>query len=219
GHLITGWFDADMKPFDKLASHVEVNLDYVSQDITSTSAGGTVTISFQMDDDPEESWNLLGAANTVGMTIMPFRNAQRVRGLPFSKGRVFNRIRFKVEYQQEAGNPYTSPLMYSFVFKFQKIPETQMSWSFTIPLTDPVGYKGVGNDKLYAYLNNLLVGDEFFEFSVLDNIYRARLIQLGGSGFTGQDNTYILQAKLLEARTGTMRRASTEIVFSDTDHG
>lgn len=219
GHLLTGWFDAGMKPFDKLASHIEVNLDYVSQDVGNSSAGGTVTVYFQMDDDPEESWHLLGSADTVGMTIMPFRNAQRIEGNPFSKGRVFNRIRFRIEYVQEAGNIFTSPLMYSMVFKFQKIPETQMSWSMTIPLLDSRGYKGVGNDVLYQYLNDLLVGDEFFEFSVLGENYRARLIQIGGQGYTGLDNRYTLQANILEVKTGTMRRASTEIVFSDADNG
>lgn len=234
GSLITGWFDADMKPFDKLLSHVEVNLDYVSKDVSDLSAGGTVSIFFQLDDDAEESWRPLGTANTVGMTIMPFRNQARQVGNYFSRGRAFNRVRFRIDYEQEKiedtdpGSPtfgqmvynqYTSPLMYSMVVKFQKIPETQLSWSFSVDLMDPEGYRGVGNKDLFDYLNYLLSSDEFFEFGHNDRIYRVRSAQVGASGFTGYNSQATVSVNLLQVNTGTLRRDSTVYSYVDIDNG
>lgn len=221
GHLITGWFDADMKPFDKLASHVEVNLDYVSKDVSNPSAGGSVKVEYQMDDDPEETWHLLGEANTVGMTVMPFGNVTRLMGEDgfFSKGKAFNRIRFRITYTQEDNNIYTSPLMYSMVMKFQKIPDTQLSWSFQVDLMDPDGYKNVGNETLRNYLNYLLSSDEFFEFGLNDKSYRVRSAQIGGNGFVGYNQQAVYQVNLLQVNTGSRRRPTTKVVYQDMSGG
>ena len=216
GELITGWFDADMAAFQKLASHVEVNLESISS-TAIPEPGGSVALQYQTDDDP--TWKLLGEANTVGMTIMPFRNQSRIVGDPFSRGRPFNRIRFSITETQKPGEERMSPLPYSIVFKFQKIPESQLSWSFTVALGDPEGYKGQGNDKLIENLDSLLFSDEFFEFGVGNEIYRVREAQVQGSRTTGYDNRGVYNVNLLEVKTGSVRLASTRTVYVDPDNG
>jgi hypothetical protein len=211
GSLITGWFDADMRAFTKLASHIEVNLD----NTTGTgAAGGAVRIDYQIDNDNEEVWRLLGIASQVGLTVMPFNNTPREVGDPFSIGRPFDRIRFRMELAQDS-NPQHSPLPYSIVMKFQKIPESQLSWSFTIPLFHEDGFKGVGNKELVDYLDGLLYGREMIEFTVGNETYRARVAQVAGRRSTGYDNRSNLDMSIIEVKTGPKNDTNRAIQYVD----
>jgi hypothetical protein len=218
GSLITGWFDADMVAFHKLGSHIEVNLD----DVLGTSEpGGRVVISYQLDNDSETSWKALGEANTVGLTVMTFRNVLRAVGDPLSKGRAFRRIRFKVDmYQRASADPvadqFLSPLLESIVFKFQKIPESQLSWQFAIDLTTLEGMKGIGNETLRAYLDGLLSSDEFFEFGIGNEIYRARAAQVSNGRFTGYDDRGNMQVNIVEVHHGPYGTSNHSFVDMDT---
>ncbi len=215
GKLVTGWFDADMRAFTKLASHIEVNLD----NTTGTGGpGGTVRVEYQLDDDNEEVWQLLGEASQVGLTVMPFRNVPRVATEPFSVGRPFDRIRFQITLTQD-GNQRHSPLPYSIVLKFQKIPESQLSWSFTIPLFHEDGYKGYGNDVLTQYLDSLLYGNEMVEFTIGKDTYRTRVAQVAGRRATGYDNRANLEMNIIEVKTGPKNDPDRAIVYTDLPNG
>jgi hypothetical protein len=213
GSLITGYFDADMVAFAKLASHIEVNLDDVTG---SNEPGGRVVVSYQADNDPDTSWRVLGEANTVGLTVMPFRNIARAVGDPFSRGRRFRKLRMKIDLYQSASSQLLSPLVESIVFKFQKIPESQLSWQFAISLTTQDGFKGPGNKELGDYLDSLLSSDEFVEFGIGNNVYRVRAAQVQGGRFTGYDERGNYQVNIVEVQTG---RAGAAITWTDTSSG
>ena len=218
GDLITGWFDADMTAFYKLADHIEVNLEDVDG---LGNPGGMVTVYYQVDSDT--GWRSLGTAETVGRTNMTFASTPRDAGDPFSYGRPFRRLRFKIHYEQVdpltkliddiisvlSGEPpnyqFQSPLVESIVFKFHKIPEQSLSWQFVIGLNHPDGYKGVGNDVLIQNLYDQLSDPSFFEFGYLDNIYRVRSAQAQGDRASGYDNRGNININIVEVRTGPNR--------------
>jgi hypothetical protein len=217
GNLITGWFDADMTAFYKLASHIEVNME----DVTGLGdTGGSVTVSYQIDDDT--AWRNLGTAQHVGRTNMTFANEPREVGNPFSRGRSFRRIRFRIamnqrstpapegETEEQAAvrietDKYTSPLTDSIVFKFHKVPEQSLSWQFVISLTHEDGYKGVGNETLVEYLYDRLVVADFFEFGYRNEVFRVRSAQSAGDRGTGWDDRGNYNVNIVEVRTGPDR--------------
>jgi hypothetical protein len=210
GRLITGWFDADMTAFDKLSTHVEVLLHDVNG---LGDAGGTVTFEYQYDNTP--AWFMLGTADTIGLTILPFQNVVRDAGNPFSRGLAWNRIRFRISYEQkqvddgEGNLVYVrnmSPLMLSAVSKFIKVPNSQLSWSFTIPLSQPGGYKGRDNKFLAEHLDKLLTSREMFEFGYQDKVYRVRMAQVTGDKRSGYNDHGNYTANLVEVRLGSERR-------------
>lgn len=201
GQLITGWFDADMTAFYKLASHVEVNLDDADG---NQHVGGTVRIEYMIDQDT--AWRSLGTATIIGRTNMTFGNVAKTVGDAFSKGRPFRRIRFRIVMTQAPGETRLSPVLESLVFKFHKIPEQSLSWQFSVNLTNREGYKGIGNDDLAQYLYDQLVSTEFFEFGYLNNVYRVRAAQATGDRSTGYDERGNYQVALVEVTEGPERQ-------------
>lgn len=200
GFLITGWFDADMTAFTKLAAQVAINLEDVTE---SDDPGGSVTVQYQHNDDL--TWKTLGTASTVGKTIMPFQNELHESGIYFSRGLPFRRIRFRLQFNQASGETTKSPLMSSLVFNFIKIPESQLSWSFTVPLNTQEGYKNNGNKALARELNTALYSEEFIEFVLDKKVFRTRIAQTAGNRFTGFDERGDYQVNLVEVTLGSLR--------------
>ena len=231
GDLITGWFDADMTSFHKLASHIEVNLEDVFGDGV---ARGSVLVSYQTDQST--AWRLLGEATTIGRTNMPFANETRAVGDPFSHGLAFHRIRFKITLRQISDSDKVildiisvlsgeepryrrwSPMVDSIVFKFHKIPEQSLSWQFVINLSHPDGYKDVQNETLIDYLYGLLVTDEFFEFGYLDQTYRVRSAQTAGDRASGYDRRGNFNVNLVQVTTGPVRGDDVTVYVDTYDH-
>jgi hypothetical protein len=230
GELTTGWFDADMTAFYKLASHIEVTLDDVFE---NGQMYGAVSVYYQID--VTSGWKLLGTATGVGRTNMPFGNVLREVGPPFSKGKAFRKIRFRIVMTQldesqdddllallsallaeilgddTLSTSRFSPLLESIVFKFNKIPEQTLSWQFSISLVHPDGYKGVGNDELIQYLYNLLVTDEFFEFGYRGDTFRVRAAQTTGERGSGYDERGNFQMNLVQITTGPSQGNSVTV--------
>ncbi|MDQ3222009.1 MAG: hypothetical protein M3Q75_00800 [Gemmatimonadota bacterium] len=195
GELITGWFDADMVAFTKLASHIEINLD----DVTSAGeSGGTVSVQYQTELDP--GWVTLGTASEPGMTVAGFNMIMRQVGDDFSRGLPFRRIRFKLAYTQTPGVETHSPLMSSMILKFSKVPTSQLSWSFPIDLTALPNdeYKGVPASTLGKHLEDQLSSDAFFEFGIGDDVYRCRVAQTQGDTRTGYDTRGVYQVNIVQ---------------------
>ncbi len=195
GELITGWFDADMVAFTKLASHVEINLEDVTE---AGESGGTVSVQYQTELDP--GWVTLGLASVPGMTVAGFNMVARQIGDDFSRGLPFRRIRFKTLYTQTPGVETHSPLMSSLIVKFSKVPTSQLSWSFPIDLTALPNdeYKGVPASTLASYLESQLFSDAFFEFGIGDDVYRARVAQTSGDTRTGYDTRGMYQINIVQ---------------------
>jgi hypothetical protein len=221
GFLITGWFDAGMTAFTKLATHMEVNLEDVLEG--QDEPGGSVTVQYQYNT--MLSWRTLGVADTVGKTVLPFQYRLHRSGVNFSDGLAFRRIRFRFVYtQKQSPHPDTgvmtnditlSPLMTSAVFKFIKIPDSQLSWSFTVPLMDPNGFKGIGNRDLARMLDRALYSSVFTDFEYLDEVYRVRVAQTVGDRETGYDERGNYQVNLVQVSLGSTRDESTVIKYTD----
>jgi hypothetical protein len=200
GEIITGWFNADMLAFEKLGSHIEINLE----DVTGNNqSGGAVAVYYEVDNDGDDDWKSLGFAYMIGRTVFPFNPQPMQDGSSFSYGQPFERIRFKIAMQRPdfvESDQFLSPLVSSMVFKFIKIPYEQLSWSFNVPLMGQHGFKGVGNKELRDYLNELLVSREFVQFNFKDNIYRAYVAGLSESAQTGYEDKSAIQVNILGVR-------------------
>jgi hypothetical protein len=118
GELITGWFDAAMAGFYKLASHLTVEAD---------SATATETIVFEYAVDGG-GWESLGTINTSGETVLEFNVSSS-----FSRGRKFRRIRFRISLARGSTTTLT-PVLKSFVLSYQKIPKNTVAHTLEIPL-------------------------------------------------------------------------------------
>ncbi len=142
GYIETGYFDAAMEGFDKIASHL-ILLDALA---TSTE---TITVEFKTDGG---GWEPLGVVNTNGRTSLPF---ELVSG--FSKGRRFNKIAFR--FSLARGSTITStPMIDAATLHFTKIPQNTVSYTITLPLSD---FKGRDAFEQYNDLTKLVTAGEF----------------------------------------------------------
>lgn len=151
GYLDTGWIDHNMREFDKIASHIEINMD-------NASATELVRISYRIDF--EESWTELATVTTLGKTIVPFNVVVQDDGTDFSVGLPYRRIRFKLEMERGA-DASQSPFMDSFSLKYIKVPVKSAYFTVTIPLQSIDGFEGRTNDEIRHEIEDLLVDDGF----------------------------------------------------------
>src|SRR5690606_23910404 len=153
GDLITGWFDADMPAFRKLASHMEI----VLEDALGTGRPtGTATLYYQVDDEP--GWKVLGTTERVGRTVMAFGLRESEGSSIFSRGLAFTRIRFRLELNRPTSDDpeeerflrRQSPVVRVFLLKFIKLPMSRSGRAFTfrVPLIMDRDYKGRGTHEL-----------------------------------------------------------------------
>ena len=191
GSLTTGWFDADMQAFTKLASHIELVIDDVFEDGTSC---GEVTIRYQTDHG--SPWKTLRTVSGVGRFVMPFGRVEREDGSTFSAGVPFRRIRFRIESRSRSDT--VTPLIENILFKFIKIPISQYSWVVSVKLDNANGYKGISNEELRDYLVGLASADTFTRFVHRGNEYRVRVAQTNGADETGDDDRSTLTVNLVE---------------------
>ncbi|HXG72830.1 MAG TPA: hypothetical protein VNJ04_19720 [Gemmatimonadaceae bacterium] len=180
GTLTTGYFDADMFAFDKLASHFELVIDNAFEDGRPL---GEVIIRYQIDED--KTWTSLGTATGVGRYVFPFGNFARPDGSTFSGGLAFNRIRFRIE--SISLSETVTPVIQNMLFKFIKLPLSQLSWTFTIDVGQNDGFMGQGNATLAAYVRGLASSQAFTHFVHRDQHYRVRVAQTQGAEMTGYD--------------------------------
>lgn len=193
GMLTTGWFDADMPAFTKLAAHVELVLD----DVFGTGESlGEVTIRYQIDQDP--TWYTMRTVSGVGRFICKFGVIERADGTSFSEGTAFDRIRFRIESTSRSET--VTPVIQSILFKYIKIPMSTMSWTMTVDLSRNEGYRGVGNDELRQYIHDLIVSRRFSRFVHRDKTYRVRVAQAQGDEVAGFDERSMMTISLIEVR-------------------
>lgn len=187
GYLDTGWFDAGMRAFDKLASHIEINMDHANDhnpdwpDPDPTAPTTYLELMYALDGDP--AWIPLGRAGHTGRTVLPFM----VDSTGFSVGMRFNRIRFFIrEFTTDSS---TSPLMDSLILKFLKLPLSSGAWRATIPLDYDI-WKDRSAEQVKADLDALLQKDGFIKVQFGENepSRRCRLTSLDGTDETGWSN-------------------------------
>lgn len=192
GRHLTSRFNAGMLGYTKLASHMEVNTDYATDD-------AKVTVYYYTDRSPY-SPTLLGEATLGpegGVNVLPF-------GLNngFSEGVPFNWIQF--EYVFSSSDPTETPVVDSFVLYFTKLSNANSkSWTLRIPAHMPEDWVGMGHDELQRFLDEKTVDARFHEMivggpkAVEDGTavrYRVRVSQTQGvnkSGFDASGNRVI----------------------------
>jgi hypothetical protein len=148
GYLETGYFDAQMAGFDKLASHFQVNID-------RCRSGCTVVVRYQRDFD--STWTTLG--NTLT------QRGKRILSFGFD-GLAFQRIRFRIELASDDATE--SPLIDSMILHFTKIPHEAGSWEVTIPLDFDTIQWGRSAGEMAQELNDHLISTHFTRFTLKD---------------------------------------------------
>jgi hypothetical protein len=193
GDLITGWMDADMVAFDKLASHMEILLD---DPLENRLAVGSVTIQYQYDNNP--GWYHLGDATHIGMTCMPFNVSESEGSTGFSWGLPFRRIRFKIA--AASGHIMQSPVIRSVMLKFIKIPISQLSFTFDVALDFSEDFKNSGAGELADFIRSKASANYYSEFAHRTDTYRVRISQTQSTDQTGYDLRSTMSVSAVEVR-------------------
>jgi hypothetical protein len=193
GALITGWMDADMVAFDKLASHMEILLD---DPLDNRLAVGKVTIRYQYDNNP--GWYHLGDATHIGMTCMPFNISESEGSSGFSWGLPFRRIRFEVSATSD--HILQSPVIRSVMLKFLKIPISQLSFQFDVDLDYAEQFKNSGAGDLSEFIRKKASSNRMSELLHRTDSYRVRVSQTQATDQTGYDLRSTMTVSAVEVK-------------------
>lgn len=183
GYLETGRFDAAMRGFNKIASHVVVYMDFA----TSTEK---MTIQYRTDAAPT-TWKDLGVATVIGKNSFPFNIDEN----GFSKGVEFNWIQFRLGFSRRTDDNTVTPILDSFVLHFVKIPQNTASFVFTVPLPKR-DWMGKTAGEIVRHLNGLLEYGGFVKFvhgvgwndgEEITKVYRGKVAGISGADATGED--------------------------------
>jgi hypothetical protein len=186
GVLDTGWFDADMPAFTKIASHLSATMEYAT-------ANERIDVSYMKDDDA--SFSPLGQLAATGEQALEFGDPLAIPSLG-SEGLGFRRLWLRFSGVTSAAAQ--TPVLDSAVLKFIKVPDGLKTWTMTIPLMFTRTWKGKSAGELKALLDALIEDDRFFVFTHGAAHYRVRLAQQQGADRTGLDERGARQINLVE---------------------
>lgn len=185
GYLDTGWYDGNMREFDKLASHIEVNME---------NGTSTETVLVEYRTDWNDGWTTLGTVNAKGKTILPFGVQTLTDGSFFSYGQVFRRIRFQLTFARTASDSKQTPVLDSLVLKHIKLPLSGESFTVTLPLggLPPEGWSGRTATQIKRDVENLLAKQGFIRMEhgqdPTHRSHRVRIASVNGLDRTGEDD-------------------------------
>lgn len=184
GTLDTGWYDGNMREFEKLASAFEVNLD---------SGSDTETVAVEYDTDWDDDRRLLGVASAKGKTVLPFGVETTADGALFSEGLSFRRIRFWLTWSRTTGDSTQTPVLDSFVLKHIRLPLSGSTYRITVPLAlGPEGWGDRTAGEIKQEIDALLVKRGFVRLQHGDHpdhhSHRVRLSYVSGTDRTGDDD-------------------------------
>jgi hypothetical protein len=189
GEMLDGEFDASMRGFPKLASHIEVNIKNPRDGL---SPEGRVEVWYQIDES--SSWTQLGTASAYGRNILPFN----VDVSGFSLGQSFYSIRFWYKFFRGATMTRT-PVVDSIVFKFLKLPLPGTSWACNVPLGYSDDFLGNSNTSYREFLRLLPVSGIFTKMQVKRNgkAYRVRVARAQGGQPVGNRTDGTVQLSII----------------------
>ena len=179
----TGWFDAGMVGFDKIASHLQVN---IPPDPVGATATETVTVRYRVDGAAD--FTHLGTLSAPGRRILPFGAAPDYLGVAFGE--------IELEWSMARGGTVTtSPAVKAVALHFLKNPHPRDSFTIHVPLDfdaalwdyDPGEGRSRGAVEIRQDLEALLTKRGLVKMEWGRYAWRVRLAQVTGSDATGRD--------------------------------
>lgn len=198
GVIETGFFDAAMEGFDKIASHL-ILLDAVA------SASESITVQFRVDSG---GWESLGTVTAAADKVaLPF---DVVPGSTFSKGRRFNKMALRYSLAR-GGNTFLTPLIDAATLHFTKIPQNTTSFTLSLPLST---YKDRTAYEQYNDLTELVTAGEFLALvhrresrdsdgDVVPPLFRILVSSVSGRMDTGESGTGKAELTVIHIPDGT----------------
>ncbi len=168
--LETGWFDAAMDGFPKLAVRGIINAEHASP-------GDRISVSYKIS--PTDEWTLLGTATAPDETWIRFK----FDDTGFAEGQYFNRMKFL--FEGTGANEKMSSFMDSFSLQYQKLPSDLRAYQFTVPLPSEE-WDGRSGHEIDEDLRGLKNAHRIFR-GVLGDMSGERPMSLRVAGITGDN--------------------------------
>lgn len=200
GYVATGRFDANMTGFDRIASHVVIDME-------NATATEKVSVSFRSDVTMKtnDNWVTLGDVTAKGVSYLSLNPVNQLNrtakdGVPtnevqpaadvststFDPGVRFNWIEFLLFFSRDPAKTKVTPIMRSFMLGFVKIPQNTQSFVFTVPLPKRT-WNGRTAGEIVDHLNSLLTYSGFLGLIHHDQFYRVKVAGVSGADATGDD--------------------------------
>lgn len=180
GSIDLGWFDAGMKMFEKIASHVEVNFS-----IADIASDTNVRMTYMKDD--ATSWTTIqGDATDPDRWVFPLGQTTLTDGTNFAAGMTFKRLRLNYRFDFDSDE---IAAVDSIVLKYIKRPQQVTSFTFSIRIPNQ-GHGGRSAQNLRDELRVLSTQPQFVRLRLGDSTdsYRVYLSRNNGYEPSGQPN-------------------------------
>ena len=174
GYLRTGWFTAGMDGFDKLNSHFEWYLFKIKG---LDDPKGYIDTYMRTMEDPE-TWTFIGRADKFGRNVLPLGLDDK----GFSRGVASMGVEF--EYRFYTDDERYSPVGFTTLDKYIKLPLPGRAWVLNVPLDAP-NENGWSPQEMDDYLARQTYAPAFARVVIGGRTYRARFAQhqaVEGSG-------------------------------------
>lgn len=160
GYLETGFFDAGLTSYTKIANSVLIRTSYTDTD-------NPVQVSYRIV--ATDGWTVLGTATTPGETLLSFGD----------EGLAFKEIEFRFDLERDASDATTAPIIDSVVFSYQKtIPPYS---SFNVRINMQSSYKDKSPREMQEKLDELIASSRFYTLAYRNQEWRVRIAQGGGN--------------------------------------
>jgi hypothetical protein len=192
-YLETGFFDAAMPGYTKIASHLNIT---ISGQMAGFDSAAELKVFYRTG--PTMAWEELkpsGGIVSTGVHRLFFDEpaAEQHMGVPFEQ------IELRVELKKLGGSG-RSPIIEDITMGFLKVIKSVFNWTAPIDLEQT--HHDLSPDYLSAKLDALIVKDTFFSFIHYGQTYRVRLAQYSGTDSLGQDPRRRRTVSILEVPEG-----------------
>jgi hypothetical protein len=192
GYIQSGWFDAGMRKFQKLGSHMEVEF---KQWPSSSAASMQRAIDYG-------AFEGMAATFGEGNIIIPLGVETLADGTTFSRGELFDFWNWIL--QMGTDDPLYSPIVDSVVLKYIRRPLKGAGWVMQIPFDfDDEEWHGISKLELKRRLDSLIDSPGFVRFQHGPDYQRSRRVyvsRLGGLNLTGDDQSGYRDISVTEVR-------------------
>ena len=195
----TGRFDANMRGFKKLASHLIVDMEFANATnylkvYYQTDADLNELTNYTMQSSGNLTWHEIPTVvNKIGKNIIVLPDATS----GFNEGIAFDWIRFKFVLVGEGGT--LTPIVSSMQLAYTKIPQDTASFVLTVPLPRET-FMGQTGQEIAERLEAMAVSQQFMKFVHQNKTYRVRIAGISGADSTGDDYAGARTLNLIEVK-------------------